>query len=452
MEGKIPMADDHARPIPEFGREHDHAVAARPSPTKRLLALSLPALLIGIGSALGLIVLDLAALALEDLLWEVLPDASGIDPDSAGWIIGILTGAGLATGLIVRFAPGHAGPDPATETFFPPPLPLSTLPGLAAAAILTLATGVSLGPEAPIIAINVALAVWICRRVVPKIPTKLVVLMVVTGTFGALFGSPVGAALLVTSVAATVASKELLWDRLFAPLVSAAAGSIVMLMSHHGSLAIPLPDFELDILRDLGFALVVVAVAIVAGLGLLYAFPVAHRIFHRWRDPILPLTVAGLMLGVLGAIGGPITLFKGLDQMAQLAESADDYTAGQLAVIVLVKLAALLIAGAAGFRGGRVFPAVFIGAAIGVLAYTVFPDIPLTIAISAGVLGVCLVVIRDGWLSLFIAAVVAGDATMVPILCMVVLPGWLAVARLPEMRITPPGGHEEPEQAPVKPA
>ena len=452
MEGKIPMADDHARPIPEFGREHDHAVAARPSPTKRLLALSLPALLIGIGSALGLIVLDLAALALEDLLWEVLPDASGIDPDSAGWIIGILTGAGLATGLIVRFAPGHAGPDPATETFFPPPLPLSTLPGLAAAAILTLATGVSLGPEAPIIAINVALAVWICRRVVPKIPTKLVVLMVVTGTFGALFGSPVGAALLVTSVAATVASKELLWDRLFAPLVSAAAGSIVMLMSHHGSLAIPLPDFELDILRDLGFALVVVAVAIVAGLGLLYAFPVAPRIFHRWRDPILPLTVAGLMLGVLGAIGGPITLFKGLDQMAQLAESADDYTAGQLAVIVLVKLAALLIAGAAGFRGGRVFPAVFIGAAIGVLAYTVFPDIPLTIAISAGVLGVCLVVIRDGWLSLFIAAVVAGDATMVPILCMVVLPGWLAVARLPEMRITPPGGHEEPEQAPVKPA
>ena len=111
-----------------------------------------------------------------------------------------------------------------------------------------------------------------------------------------------------------------------------------------------------------------------------------------------------------------------------------------------------MIAGAAGFRGGRVFPAVFIGAAIGILAYTVFPDIPLTIAISAGVLGVCLVVIRDGWLSLFIAAVVAGDATMVPILCMVVLPGWLAVARLPEMRITPPGGHDEPEQAPVKPA
>ena len=447
------MAEQPALPVPEFGREHDHAVAARASPTKRLLALSLPALLIGVGSALGLIVLDLAALALEDLLWEVLPATTGIDPDGAGWIIGILTGAGLATGLIVRFAPGHAGPDPATESFFPPPMPLSTLPGLAAAAILTLATGVSLGPEAPIITINVALAVWICRRLVPKIPTRLVVLMVVTGTFGALFGSPVGAALLVTSVAATIASKELLWDRLFAPLVSAAAGSIVMLLSHHGSLALPLPAVELDILPDLGIAIVVAAVAIVVGLGLLYAFPLAHRLFHRWRDPILPLTVAGLLLGILGAIGGPITLFKGLDQMAQLAEQADDFTPGQLALIVLVKLAALLIAGAAGFRGGRVFPAVCIGAAVGVLAYALFPGIPLTLAISAGVLGICLVVIRDGWLSLFIAAVVSGDAAMVPILCMVVLPGWLAVARLPEMRITPPEGHRENDAAtPARPA
>ena len=107
------MAERPDRPVPEFGREHDQAVAARPSPTRRLLALSLPALLIGVGSALGLIVLDVAALALEDLLWEVLPAATGIDPDGAGWIIGILTGAGLATGIIVRFAPGHAGPDPA---------------------------------------------------------------------------------------------------------------------------------------------------------------------------------------------------------------------------------------------------------------------------------------------------------------------------------------------------
>ena len=60
---------------------------------------------------------------------------------------------------------------------------------------------------------------------------------------------------------------------------------------------------------------------------------------------------------------------------------------------------------------------------------------------------------RDGWLSLFIAAVVSGDAAMVPILCMVVLPGWLAVARLPEMRITPPEGHRENDAAtPARPA
>jgi H+/Cl- antiporter ClcA len=264
-------------------------------------------------------------------------------------------------------------------------------------------------------------------------------MMVVTGTFGALFGSPVGAALLATSVAASIASKELLWDRLFLPLVSAAAGSLVMMLVGSHALSLTLPEYTPDVLVDLAFALAVAALGIVVGLGLLFSFPYVHRVFHRWTNPILPLTIAGLMLGGLAVIGGPITMFKGLSEMAELATSADDFAPWQVAVIIIVKLAALLIAAAAGFRGGRVFPAVFIGAAVGVLVYTLFPAVPLSVAIGAGVLGVCLVVVRDGWLSLFIASVVVGDPAMLPILCMVVLPGWLAVARLPQMRISEPG-------------
>src|SRR5690348_12847157 len=44
------------------------------------------------------------------------------------------------------------------------PLPLRALPGLALALVLGLAGGVSLGPENPIVAFNVALAAWfLCR-------------------------------------------------------------------------------------------------------------------------------------------------------------------------------------------------------------------------------------------------------------------------------------------------
>lgn len=405
------------------------------SPTRRLLLGSIPALIIGVGSALVLALLTWVSESLEHLVWTDLPATLGLSGNMPWWTIGILTLAGLFTGLIVRFAPGHAGDDPATESFFPAALPMKALPWLGLAAVITLAGGVSLGPEAPTIAINVALAVALCRVAFRAVPTQGAMIMAVTGTFGALFQSPIGAALLVTTIATVMPSKEQLWDRLFLPLVSASAGTLVIMFIGGHDLSMGAPQYEPDIPVDLGVSLVIMLVGIALGFALLKAFPYAHRAFHRWKSPVLPLTVAGLLLGVLGAIGGPITLFKGLEQSAELVQSADDYGPWQLVLIIAVKLVALLIAGAAGFRGGRIFPAVFIGVATGILAYSLFPGIPIALAISAGVLGVCLVVVRDGWLSLFIAAVVAGDIAVVPVLTMVVLIGWLLVARLQTMRL-----------------
>ncbi|HBU6421404.1 TPA: ion channel protein, partial [Klebsiella pneumoniae] len=48
-------------------------------------------------------------------------------------------------------------------------------------------------------------------------------------------------------------------------------------------------------------------------------------------------------------------------------------------------------------------------------------------------LGMVLVVTRDGWLSLFMAAVVVPDTTLLPLLCMVMLPAWLLLAGRPLM-------------------
>ena len=44
-----------------------------------------------------------------------------------------------------------------------------------------------------------------------------------------------------------------------------------------------------------------------------------------------------------------------------------------------------------------------------------------------------LVVTRDGWLSLFMAAVVVPDTTLLPLLCIVMLPAWLLLAGRPLM-------------------
>jgi H+/Cl- antiporter ClcA len=152
-------------------------------------------------------------------------------------------------------------------------------------------------------------------------------------------------------------------------------------------------------------------------------------------NPVVPLVVGAVALGGLGALGGTITLFKGLDEMKQLTANSASYSTGKIVVIIAVKLAALTVAASCGFRGGRIFPAVFIGVAIGVLAHDLIPSIQPVLAISSGVLGTMLAVSRDGWLALFMAATVVGDVHVLPLLCVVVLPVWLLASSQPVMEI-----------------
>ena len=106
-----------------------------------------------------------------------------------------------------------------------------------------------------------------------------------------------------------------------------------------------------------------------------YAFRGTYPLFKRITNPLLAITVGGALLGVLGIVGGPITLFKGLDEMKQLALDASQYTAAGLALVTLVKTAAVVIAGTCGFRGGRIFPSVFIGVAAGLFAGALLPSV-----------------------------------------------------------------------------
>lgn len=414
--------------------------------TRTHLALSVPALIVGALSAVGLFAVDELAHALEHVVWSSLPEAWGVDPASGGWIFAILSLTGLAIGLIVQFAPGHGGRDSATTELVAPPLRLAAVPSLLAVTILGLAGGVSLGPEIPIIAFNTAVLVALIGRFWPNISTDLVVMVSAAGTIGALFGTPVAAALVFTGIVAAFKGGGALWDRLFIPLVSAGAGAVTMRWLDGPQLpesvfpALGTPDAV-----HLGTAMVVTMVATLIGLGAAYVFPHAHRFFHGLRHPVLYVTLGGVILGVLGVIGGPITLFKGAQQTAELIRNHADYSLGALLFIIAVKLVALVVAAAAGFRGGRIFPAVFIGAAVGVAASAVLPAMPLGLAVASGVLGVVLPVARDGWVALFIAVVLVGDATVLPVLCIAILPAWLMVSRAPEMLIhtAPPPAAKE---------
>ncbi|MBM7832576.1 H+/Cl- antiporter ClcA [Agromyces cerinus] len=413
---------------------------------KRLLLLAIPALAIGVISALILFGLDRLAAVLQSALWDALPDALGVDP-SGWWIVLVLTLTGLAVGLVLRFVPGHGGPDSATTELVEEPQPLKNLPGLLIVTVLALAGGVSLGPENPIIAVNTALMVALIARLIPSVPKQLTVLLAASATIGALFGTPVAAALVFTGIVAALKSGGALWDRLFLPLVAAGAGAFTMRLVGAPIFSFSLPPYGAPQALDLLTGAIVATAAAVIGLAMLAAFPIIYRAMHSLRHPVLIATAGGLLLGLLGLLGGPITMFKGLEEIGDLLEDPTAYDAPQLAAIAGIKILALLIAASSLFRGGRVFPATFIAVALGMLGHALIPSLPLGLAVGCAIVGVLLVVTRDGWIAIFVGVAVAGDITILPMLCVIVLPAWLLVTGAPEFRILPP--KKDPEAAPT---
>ena len=125
-------------------------------------------------------------------------------------------------------------------------------------------------------------------------------------------------------------------------------------------MSIDLPEEKvgsiIDTLIAVGVAVVIAACGVVAA----FVFDPLHRVLHRsLRDPIIRLTLVGAILGGLGILGGTITLFKGLDQMKELPDRIGTTTALGFFAFAGIKMCAMLLASAGGFRGGRIFPSVF---------------------------------------------------------------------------------------------
>ncbi|WP_093780145.1 ion channel protein [Streptomyces sp. yr375] len=419
------MAQDTARQTPP----------APATPVRALLPLILPALAVGALASLMLLLVTWVAGRLQDVLWQNLPDALGVGRYSVLWMLAMLTATGVLVGLVVWKAPGHAGPDPATMGLDARVLPPAVLPGLLVATALMLAGGPSLGPENPIIAVNVGLALWLGRRFLSRAPGAVWVALAEAGTIGALFGTPVAAALLISEALAGRQTEGPLWDSVFAPLVAAAAGSMTTTLLAHPTFDLHLPPFGHPGWDDLLAALVIASVAAALGMCAVYAFPYVHGAFGRLRHPMLALPAGGVVLGLLAALGGHLTLFKGLDEVGELAADPEGWSAGQFATMTVVKLTALLVAASCGFRGGRIFPAVFVGCAFGLTSHALVPGVHPAVGVATGVLGILLAITRQGWLSLFVAAVLVASPSIIALLCFASLPAWLLVTGRPQMQL-----------------
>jgi H+/Cl- antiporter ClcA len=410
-------------------------------------------------SALAYLFLQLVA-HLQQWLFDDLPRALGVAPDATWWPVPVLTVGGLVVAAAIRLLPGNGGHSPADGFHAgPAPAPGRSLPGIALAAAAGLGAGVVLGPEAPLIALGGGLAALAVRARRQPPTDRTVAVVGSTGSFAAistLFGSPLAGAFLLMEAAGL--GGPMLGLVLVPGLLAAGLGSLVFvgLDSLTGlgpvSLAIPdLPPVDSPRLSEFGWALLIGLLAAVGGSGIrrlgLGLKPVAER-----RTLLVGLA-GGLVTGALAALYAAATghswsdvLFSGQSQLGPVVSAAADYTVAALLLLIAAKAVAYGVALAA-FRGGPVFPAMFLGAVAGI-ALSHLPGLRLVPAIGMGIGALSVVMLRLPLTSvLLVSLLLAPDSLAVlPLAIVAVVVAYVATARLDPVRPGPA------PPAPVPPA
>jgi len=409
--------------------------------TRTYLGLLLLASAIAVVIALATLAFLAAYSGLHEVLWEEIPSALDVDPYS-WYALAVTSVGGLLVGVLLRVVPGHGGPGPAEgHGIGMEQVPPSHAAGMVLISLVSLSAGASLGPEAALLAVALAVGTVLADRLKRAELERVFGMSGVGSLLSGLFGSPLAPTVLVLEVAPVTGHN--LYVFLIPVLVASAAGLLTFDAILNGPLLeIELPSYTGVELAHVLEALAVAAVA--AGVGMLLIATL--RVVQRLLLPIggrtvLKATVGGIGIGLIALIAGEETLFSGEHELEVLLENPKAYGAGGLVLILGGKILALALSLETGFRGGRIFPVLFIGATVGFITSDVVERVPLAVAVACGMAGAAVAIMR---LPVFIALMVAFFAApaTIPLIVLACVAGYVLTFDRPELG----GGPREEEK------
>jgi H+/Cl- antiporter ClcA len=364
----------------------------------------------------------------------------------AWWPVPWVALAGLLTALTIRHLPGNAGHSPALGFAMGGGPPRDRdLPGVVLAAFATLSLGAVLGPEAPLIAIGAGLAALTVRLVKKDAPPMAVTIMASAGSFAAiitLLGSPLLGAFLIME-AAGIAGATLTLVAL-PGLLASGVGALVFLgldsWTGLGTFSLALttvpPEVEPTV-ATLLWALPMGVAGALIGWAIRWMGLSLRPLVHTNR--VLVTTGLGLLVGLSATAYQVVTgnsfthvLFSGQDALPALVADAADYSVGVLVVLGLCKAVAYGLSLSA-FRGGPVFPAMFIGAVLG-MAVSGLPGMDLAPAIGMGIGALSCAMLRLPLTSTLLATLLLGDdgLSVTPQVVVAVAVAFVVITVLPD--------------------
>ena len=357
-------------------------------------------------------------------LWEHLPQRLGFDQVPWWWVVLLLVCGALLTAAALRL-PGKGGHAPLDGFSFDAAGAVAF--SLVAAAFASLAFGAVLGPEAPALAIGTATGALVAgarRRAVETdvAATQRSLLMMAGGmaAFGAVLGNPLALAIFILE-GALVARRTAGAPVTLAPVALALAAGYTLQVgvgswAGLGEVVLSIPTVQpypnvlaVDVLLAIPLA---AAVGLLIHVAFRRAGSFAAAVAERPRWAVLVGAALGMALLALGAraiadVPLEFVLFSG---QTGLPDVVTVTSVSVLFVAAAAKLVAYVLALGSGFRGGAIFPAVFIGAALGTGVAAVVGPASVTGLVAAGVAAAVAATIRLPFSGALLAVLLTSSA------------------------------------------
>lgn len=357
-------------------------------------------------------------------LWTHLPHALGYaHGPPVWWPLPVLGIAGVIVAVAITRLPGNGGHIPARGLSGGKPTTPVELPGVLAAGLVGIGFGIVLGPEAPLMALGPVLAVLTVMLVRRDTPPQARQIVGAAGAFAAvsfLFVNPLIAAILMIEVTGIGGARLPL---VIVPgLLAAGIGSLLAIGMgswtglNRSAIAlepIHLPAFGHPTVGEFGWT---IALAIVIGICVHFVMR-GGLLTNRFAGarplivlPVVGLIVAGLAIAFSQAEGHSVNfvLFSGESGLSPLVSQAATWSVAALVLLIVFKgIAYGLSLGS--FRGGPTFPAIFLGAAGGILA-SHLPGFPVTAAVAVGMGAATAAVLRLPLFAIALATLMTAQA------------------------------------------
>lgn len=259
----------------------------------------------------------------------------------------------------------------------------------------SLVAGASLGPEAVLVPASLVAGAIIGSKLLKKEnqASQIVSAAAIIALFTAFFHSFIIGMLtifLVTKVAKAKVTPALIVLGIFA---SGSAFLVLNIIEPKSNSYFNFPDSSWEV--KVVDALIALAL-VIFGFGSTFALKGIHTLFEKVRFQANKIVwwqhalVAGLVLSIIYLIGGPYIQFTGNEAIKPLLSDAKNLGVLGLLFIIIAKLIAISWSKAIGYRGGLIFPMIFVASGFATISHLIYPESNYMFALIATLAGILL--------------------------------------------------------------